>query len=117
MAEANNSFVRAFLPGLVVGLVVGGIAGAVLPELLAANPMVINGAAGNGAGAGQRDGRDAESPDLPVPAEIPENEQPIDEDGGIDEQPINDALDDDGLDNGLDDDGAGADDETAGSAG
>ncbi len=31
---AQNSFVKAFLPGLVLGVIVGGVAGAFLPPLL-----------------------------------------------------------------------------------
>lgn len=68
MAEKNNGFMKAFLPGLVIGLVVGGIAGAVLPEMLAAKPIHTEPATGGSVpGARERDGRD---PGLEQPGDL-----------------------------------------------
>ncbi len=55
MANKNNSFVKAFLPGLVIGLIVGGITGAVLPELFTPSKVQSHNLGG---GASDRDAGD-----------------------------------------------------------
>jgi len=84
MAEKNNGFMKAFLPGLVIGLVVGGIAGAVLPELLAAKPIHTEPVTGaSPAGARERDEGDPgiQPGDLIVPETPVDDEVSPEEDG------------------------------------
>jgi hypothetical protein len=95
MANNNNSFVKAFLPGLVIGLIVGGIAGAVLPELFTPSKVSTH-KTGAGGSAVDRDAgdpglRDREFEGEPMPElNLPEGEIPgqvptsPDEDGNSD---------------------------------
>ena len=93
MANNNNTFVKAFLPGLVIGLIVGGIAGAVLPELFTPSklPDHAPGTGGvninrdaNDPGLGDREFEGEPMPDLNLPeGEIPGQvpTQPDEDDG------------------------------------
>jgi len=90
MANNNNSFVKAFLPGLVIGLIVGGIAGAVLPELFTPTKLPSNTKGSGGAtinrdandpGLGDREFEGEPMPDLNLPeGEVPD-QVPTEPDG------------------------------------
>ncbi len=81
MANNNNSFVKAFLPGLVIGLIVGGITGAVLPELFTPTKVPSH-SRGAGTSSGDRDAgdpglRNREFEEEPMPdLNLPEGEVP-----------------------------------------
>lgn len=78
MSEAkNDSFMKAFLPGLVLGIVIGAVAGATLPTLLgkpSAGPIKGTGKAGDRTAA-ERDSRTPVGPQKSDPQEDPDAPQ------------------------------------------
>jgi hypothetical protein len=54
MAETNNTFIKAFLPGLVIGVIVGASAAVLLPETLN-RPSAAQGASTTHTGTTTRD--------------------------------------------------------------